>query len=206
MAIATAALSPQQARAQAFTGTMPVTPGVTRTIDTPTSETITISNPTATIYWTANPTSPNVDTPAGTVDFMPSGTTAVFQGTAAAGTYTVLNRITPSSSAPISLNGTIKSYLDGGSQGGNIWFYTPSGIVVGAKAQFDVGGLLLTSISPTLNSSGATGFDASFTPVTGDGGTVAIQDGAKINALAAGSYVALIAPRIEQGGTVKVDG
>ena len=68
---------------------------------------------------------------------------------------------------------------------------------------FDVGGLLLTSISPTLNSNDASGFSASFSPAEGDGGTIQIMSGAQINALQQNSYVALVAPRVEQGGNVQ---
>ena len=51
-----------------------------------------------------------------------------------------------------------------------------------------------------------TGSAPAFRAAEGDGGTIQIISGAQINALQQNSYVALVAPRVEQGGTVKVDG
>ena len=60
----------------------------------------------------------------------------------------MLNRIVPTDpTRAISLNGTVNSTLAGGATGGNIWFVSPGGIVVGATATFDVGGLLLTTLA-----------------------------------------------------------
>lgn len=87
IAIATAALMPQKAAAQAFQGTINSSTGtVTRNTTSPTAETITIGSPTATINWT--PTGqPNGN---GNIDFLPAGSVATFQGDANAGNYTVL--------------------------------------------------------------------------------------------------------------------
>ncbi|MEO7277847.1 MAG: hypothetical protein ABIW33_07485, partial [Sphingomicrobium sp.] len=203
LAVATAGLMPQKAEAQtaptgAFQGSFSGT-NASQTITGTGTETITVTGPTATIDW--NPTDSAIG--GGTIDFLPSGNVATFQGSS---DYTVLNRVVPTDpSRAIGLNGSIQSFI-GANQGGNIWFYSPGGIVVGATATFDVGGLLLTSLVPTLSSNDANGFSASFTRATGGGGAVQILPGAQINALAAGSYVALIAPRIEQGGDVRVNG
>ena len=62
--------------------------------------------------------------------------------------YTVLNRIVPTDrdARDLAQRHVISQAPDGGATGGNVWFYSPGGIVVGANAMFDVGGLLLTSL------------------------------------------------------------
>ena len=52
----------------------------------------------------------------------------------------------------------------------------------------------------------ANGFNASFAGPAGSHSAIQIQNGAQINALQQNSYVALVAPRIEQGGKVRVNG
>jgi filamentous hemagglutinin family protein len=196
LAIAAAAVAPQKARAQAFNGTISSSTNASQTSAGANTETITVTNSTATINW--NATSNN---------FLPDGNTATFTSASGVTDYTVLNRITPIEGAQIQLNGNVISTLEGtAATGGNVWFYSPGGIVVGASAKFDVGGLLLTSISPTLNSNDAYGFSASFSPAAGDGGPIQILKDAQINALQQNSYVALVAPRVEQGGNVQVNG
>src|SRR5205823_8601854 len=118
--------------------------------------------------------------------------------------YTVLNRIVPSdASRAISLNGQVISNLqDTGATGGRIWFYSPGGIVIGATAVFDVGSLLLTTNDVSNLSTSANGFSATFTGPASSISKIEIMPGALLNALEQNSYVALGAPRIEQGGTV----
>src|SRR6476620_384106 len=166
LAIAAAALAPQKARAQAvpvgaFQGTILSATNASQNITKPgVEETITITNSTATINWNATDN-----------NFLPNGNKATFTSSSGITDYTVLNRITPVDGGQIQLNGTLLSTLQGtATKGGNIWFYSPSGIMVGSTAKFDVGGLLLTSISPTLSSNDATGFSASFSRGDGDGG------------------------------------
>jgi filamentous hemagglutinin family protein len=200
-AIAAAAVAPQQARAQAFNGTpggeglnIATVGSATRSVGT-NAETITVGSSTATIDWAA---SSNI--------FLPSAKTATFTSSSGLTNYTVLNRIAPVSSAPIELNGNVISTLQGTSAvGGNVWFYSPSGILVGPTAVFDVGGLLLSSNPVTSFSQSSNGFDASFGAGSA-ASSVTISSGAQINALRQNSYVALIAPSVTQAGTVKVDG
>jgi hypothetical protein len=205
LAIATAALFPQKANAQAFQGSIGSTSGssVTRTNTSSTSETITVGG-NATINW--SPTDVATGT-AAAIDFLPSGNAATFTSSSGVLDYTVLNRIVPlDPGRPIALNGTVISTLQGTSAiGGNVWFYSPGGILVGASAVFNVGGLLLTTADPSGWSTNSNGFTGSF--ATSDPNSkVSIASGATINAVQQNSYVAVIAPRIEQGGTVKVDG
>ena len=201
VAMATAALLPQKAQAQAFQGNVTSTTGtVTRANTTATSETITIGSPTATINWTPTGQA-NAN---GNLDFLPSGNVATFQGTGSAGNYTVLNRIIPSGATPIELNGTVQSFLSDNTTGGNIWFYSPNGILIGATAVFNVGGLLLTTADPGNNwSASANGFTANMGPASSSS-FVTVSNGAQINAQ--NSYVAIVAPKITQAGTVNVNG
>ena len=105
----------------------------------------------------------------------------------------------------IELNGSVLSKLSNGSTGGNVWFYSPGGIVIGSGAVFDVGGLLLSSIDlPNGFTAGTGNFSATFSKTQTNAGTIKILSGAQINAR--NSYVAVVAPRIEQGGNVQVNG
>ena len=203
-ALAAAALFPQAARAQAFQGSISSSTGsVTRSMPTSTTETLTIGTNTATINWSPN----NQQQGGGPIDFLPNGNTATFTSTQGVTDYTVLNRILPDSGQAIALNGHVISTLQGTSAtGGHVWFYAPGGIVVGATAVFDVGSLLLTTNDVTSFGTTATGFNASFSGPAGSTSSIQIQNGAQINALQQNSYVALVAPRIEQGGTVRVNG
>jgi filamentous hemagglutinin family protein len=205
LAIATAALAPQKARAQAFQGTPTTIDPVTFDRATPGVETITVNSGTATINW-----SPSDVEGTGNINFLPSGNIATYQGGEGLPDYTVLNRIVPTDATRmIELNGSVLAKLAGGATGGKVWFYSPGGIVIGATATFDVGGLLLSSLDVTSFGSavGGSGFSATFAPFEGTTpGAIQILDGAQINALEQNSYVALVAPRVEQGGSVKVDG
>ncbi|HET9810815.1 MAG TPA: hypothetical protein VFP53_03855, partial [Sphingomicrobium sp.] len=213
-AIAAVALAPQQARAQvapaqgAFRGNMTVSAGTASQLRlTDSTETITIGSPTATINW--SPTDVNG---TGNVDFLPQGNVATFvNDPQLTSDYTVLNRIIPNDPArAIELNGHVLSQIQSGagtSTGGKVWFYSPGGIVVGATAVFDVGGLLLSTIDlPNLFSADASGFSASFAKTQTTAGSIQVLNGAQINALQQNSYVALVAPRIVQGGNVQVNG
>ena len=151
----------------------------------------------AIINWTP------ADTTGGTIDFLPQGKTVSFSGS---GDFTVLNRIVPVNGAPpIQFNGTVESLVNG-SPGGKVWFYSPGGIIAGSTATFNVGSLVLTSndIDYSNGLGGGSGTIRFGTALAGS--AVQIQSGAQINALSTGSYVALVAPRVVQGGTVRVNG
>lgn len=167
---------------------------------TPTTDTINVTSPTAVLTW--NPSDTNSG--AGAIDFLPSGETVTFNGPGNAN-YTILNRILPTDNAvgrSVALNGTVTA-----NDGGRVWFYTPNGLLVGSTAVFNVGGLLLTTGDPstagTISPSAAIGMNSG-----GVANSVTISSGAVINANAAsgGAYVAVVAPVIQQSGTVTVDG
>ncbi|HET9813112.1 MAG TPA: hypothetical protein VFP57_05600, partial [Sphingomicrobium sp.] len=214
VAIAAAALAPQKARAQvapppgAFRGNVTATTGtVTRTDLTNTTETIVVGSGTATIDWQPN----TINETSGNYDFLPQGNVATFTNDALlTSDFTVLNRILPiDGTTPIELNGKVISQLQSGAgtaTGGNVWFYSPGGILVGATAAFDVGGLLLTTnVVDSLDPSSG-GFVATFSNPNATNSAVEISPNAKINATAANSYVAIVAPKIVQGGDIRVDG
>jgi len=215
VAIAAVALAPQSAQAQVAPG-FQGTPGgtgpniatvgsATRTIGpVGGTETITVSTAKTQINWTPFDQTTGTTAP---IDFLPAANTATFTSTTGLTDYTVLNRIIPvDPNRAIALNGKIFSTLEGGgTRGGKIWFYSPGGILVGSGALIDVGSLLLTTADPTSWTPNATGFNATFGTAAG-ASKIQIAAGAQLKALQQGSYIALIAPRIEQGGTVTVNG
>lgn len=169
---------------------------------------VNVTAPESIINWVPTDTAPT----GGAIDFLPTGENWNFSGQ---GDYTVLNRFVDGSggslSREIALNGTINSVdtNTSGQRGGNIWFYNAGGILVGSTGVINVGSLVLTTNdinttgglfgpSRTIRLSGASGSTSAIT-VNG-----AINANNAINAGSA--YVALVAPRVIQAGTVRVDG
>ncbi|MGB3378855.1 MAG: hypothetical protein WBA55_08810, partial [Allopontixanthobacter sediminis] len=151
----------------------------------------------AIINWTTN----IAGTAGGEVTFLGSGQQLNF--TSALGDYTVLNRIfTPAIDAAVRIDGTVTSstFLGSGT-GGNVWFYSPGGLIVGASSVFNVGSLVLTSSN--LDAIGST---MNFAGVAEANTAVVIESGAQISALEQDSYFAVVAPRVQQGGSVNVNG
>jgi hypothetical protein len=169
-----------------------------------TTDTVSLNSSQAVIDWT-----PDETTGTGPIDFLPEGNTVSFSGFS---DFTVLNRILPvdGNNLPVSrvieLNGIVQSRV-GGLPGGKVWFYAPGGIVAGPNSAFNVGSLVLTSndIDTTgglYGSGGEIRFRGPANVLT----SVEMRSGSQIQALSSGSYVALVAPRVVQGGTVQVNG
>ncbi|NLR41572.1 hypothetical protein, partial [Novosphingobium sp. ERW19] len=164
------------------------------------TDTIFVSANEALIDWAIN-------SPTG--EFLPEGMTLRFN--ADTGTpFTVLNRVTDTATTgPLSISGTVSS-----DPLGRIWFYNAGGWVVGSKGVFNVGSLILTSLPITVDpaTSGGTRLygdknEIRFGSALDPKSSVSIQSGAQINAtLFNSSYVALVAPRVDQAGTIKVNG
>ncbi len=203
------AVQAEELRAQAFQGTSLVTSG-SATVTTGLNLTqIVVNSPEVVIDWT-----PSDVIGVGPIDFLPSGKLANFidNGSALFTSYTVLNRINPVDqfgqpvARTVALNGQVQSGL-GQAVGGNIWFYSPTGIIVGSKATIAVGSLILTTdaIDTTGGLFGA-GTTVRFRGPAGSTGTVDINQGAQVSALGQGAYLALVAPRVVQSGTVSADG
>ncbi|SCW87568.1 filamentous hemagglutinin family N-terminal domain-containing protein [Sphingobium faniae] len=163
---------------------------------------IAVESPETVINWRPSDTGGT-----GVIDFLPAGQIVEFANEVS-GDYTVLNRILPvngagmSVSRVVALNGTVQSNI-----GGNIWFYAPGGIIAGPNSVFNVGSLVLTGndIDTTGGLYGSNG-EIRFRGAAGSNAAVEVRAGARINALETGSYVALVAPRVVQAGTVNVDG
>ncbi|NNM76167.1 hypothetical protein HJG53_04505 [Sphingomonas sp. ID1715] len=180
-------------------GTVNINRGVT-----PNVETYTVTSPTAVIDFTPSDTGVG----GGAINFQNAGSTVTYQGTS---DFTILNRIVPSDpSRAVQFNGTVMSRIVGNASptpGGSVWFYSPGGIIAGNGAVFDVQGLLLATGDPT-GGSGTIGSTTSFSiaSAAGSNASVNIQPGAQIIANPEGSYVALVAPVVQQNGSVRVNG
>ena len=198
------------AMAQGFNGTIAGSSGVSAS-----NTDVTVLGSEGVINWNASAASA-ADT---NIDFLPSGETVTFHDAgSSSGDFTVLNRVFPTFNgtgipATISLSGTVSSTVNG-SQGGNVWFYSPYGIIANGTAQFNVGSLLLTT-SDIDTSSGSLYLDQTngnkvgFLQATQPGSFVRILPGAQLGAINSSvnsAYVGIFAPRIEQGGTIRSNG
>lgn len=208
----------ERAEAQAFNAN-PVTQdgsvGYSRFVTpTPGSETVTVNSPTAIISWNINQPAPGDP-----YVFLPAGNTATFQNGSGTANFAVLNRIFGSGGAPVRFDGNVVSRLSDAitgitGPGGTVIFQNSGGIIVGANAVFDVGNLVLSSLNIVgeesgygagtfINSGGGITFAGVPSPYDQ---AIEIEAGARIQALADGSYVVLASPRIIQGGDVYVNG
>jgi filamentous hemagglutinin family protein len=118
----------------------------------------------------------------------------------------VLNRVSGPALIDGKLLGCVVTCGPGGSIGGNVWIYSPSGVIFGSNAQVNVGGLLATT-SPLMStqdflSGGQLGFKFGGGPADGQ---VLVQSGAQI--FTRGS-LALIAPSVvtEAGSLIDAGG
>ncbi|MBC2778037.1 hypothetical protein [Parasphingopyxis marina] len=181
--------------APSFTlGSGTYTPGATTDI-------VTVTSSEAIIDWNLN----GALNPAGEAFFLQDGERLAFNG----GSHqTVLNRINHISGSPV-------IRIDGDIVGSPaLWFYTPGGFVIGPRGSFDVGSLVLTSLP--IDTDGDTtlfgpGGEIRFGQASIAGSSIVIEENRglpspNIDASNNGSYVALVAPRIEQHGVVNVNG
>jgi hypothetical protein len=189
----------------AFQGIGTVVSGIATIVQTPTLDTITVATPQTVINFTPFDTVNG----GGPITFLPSGRTGLFQNDPNSGVtnFTVLNRIIPTDATrAIRFDGTVQSRIvdaiGGSTPGGTILFYSPGGIIASSSAVFDVGSLVLSAADIGF---GAGSNSFSFSGAAA-GTTVDINNGASILAQGVGSYVALVAPRVIQSGSVKSDG
>ena len=135
--------TPASAQSLLGTGTYVTNPNATGITTTPgpaATTTINLNGGQTIIDWvpTDNATLPNTN-----IVFQNSGTTALFTG---AQSFSVLNRVVPADfSRAIQMNGTVNSRV-GGSQGGSVYFYSPSGFVFGGTSVFNVGSLVVSAL------------------------------------------------------------
>ena len=155
-------------------------------------------------------------TGGGAITVLGAGNELLFSGNNnSIGNYTVLNRVVPvDPSRPVQMDGIVRSQFDTGygapTTGGNIWFYSPGGIILGGSARFDVGTLVLSAndidITNGLYGNGTQGTNGTirFRGAQDSRSAVIVSPNAQLTA--SGNYVALVAPRIDQGGLINVNG
>lgn len=149
------------------------------------------------------------------VNFLPADTELRFVGNG--GSFTAINRVfTVADNAGnyrgIAFQGQVTSYLFGdgpksvGPVGGNIWFFSPGGILATGSASFSVGSLLLSAsdLDNFVEFGNARSVD--FTGVANPFASVILQQGARVTLTQPNSSFAIVAPTIEQGGDVFVNG
>ena len=175
--------------------------------------TINLNGGQTVINWT--PTDNAVGTGTN-ITFQNSGTTATFTS---GSSFAVLNRVLPTDiSRAIVMNGTVNSRV-AGAQGGSVYFYSPSGFILGGTSAFSVGSLVVTASPLTLDGSGnfianfGTGnnvvFGQALNPNASivSGGTVSANiPSFGVGGSAGDSYVAMIAPHVVHTGNINVNG
>lgn len=200
---------PQRAEAQAINATGEVVFGSAEIVTTgPTEDTIDVSSPTVVINWT-----PIEDNNGTALDFLPTGTTAIFQSSQLPD-FAVLNRILPSTNGDIAvIDGTVISRLfdpvGTATPGGTVAFYSPTGILVGPNATFDVGSLLLTTLDTSIEDfAGFSEFGAPLNLAATPGSTaqIRISPGAQVLATQENSFFAAVAANVQMFGTATVNG
>jgi len=201
------ALAPQSAVAQGIQATPTVVSG-SANVTSPVANTtrIDVTSPTAAIDWT-----PLLDASGNALTFLPNGSTADFRGPDA--NFAVLNRILPTANNNIVvIDGNVLSQFNnaagGLSTGGFLAFYSPTGILVGPNARFDVGKLLLTTLDTTPASfdNFVAGGYLSLQGQQGSLATITVSPGAQINAAAENSFFAIVGADVEMRGTALVNG
>jgi filamentous hemagglutinin family protein len=200
--LAIAASLTASAAAQSLLGTPTVTFGSANISESTGTTDVDVFSSSAVIDWTPDD---NAVGNFGAIAFQNSGTTATFRGFE--GDYAVLNRINVAdNSRKIFMNGTIQSFINT-NVGGDIFFYSPSGFVVGANAVINVGSLVLSASPISVDGNGGFINGGIVTFAQADpGASITTVAGSQINALTAGSYVALVAPRVEHNGSIAVNG
>jgi hypothetical protein len=198
----------KEARSQAFNASPSVVAGSVVIDRTPGTDRITVNSPSAIVDWTINGSGPFPDP----VIFLPAGNTAFYQNGSGLPDFAILNRIVPVGSR-IRMDGRVVSQLIGGggslAPGGTIIFSAPDGIIAGSTAVFDVGRLMLTTLEPARDASD--NFLVAGRIQLGGGGQfpnseIVTEGGARFNAPAEGSWIAMVAPRVVHGGSVRVNG
>ncbi|HSF13174.1 MAG TPA: hypothetical protein VLA50_09410 [Erythrobacter sp.] len=202
-------LAPERAAAQAINAGGNVTDGVAF-IDNPApgQTTVDVVTPTAVIDWT-----PAVDNMGNALIFLPAGNTVRFQS-GQLQNFAVLNRILPSANNNIAvINGNVISRIVNPASGlqtpgGTVAFYSPTGLLIGSTAMFDVGSLLLTTLdtSPASFANFFNGGNLSLQAAAGSTARIQIAPGAQISALAENSFFAVVAADIEMLGTARING
>jgi hypothetical protein len=202
LALCSSALNHAPALGQGFDGTPTVVSGSASITGSGSTTFVDVSSPEVVIDWSVN----NSGT---SHEFQAAGSTTDYSAMSVPfSDFIVLNRIIPQNgNATMVMDGSITSSINGGA-GGQLWFYTPGGFLIGQNANISVGSLVLTSsdIDQTGGLLGGSG-EIRFTGSPSNS-SIVIENGAQIFASndSGSSYVAMLAPRIVQGGTINVNG
>lgn len=201
-------LGASPAAAQGVQATPDVVSGTAFLPSAPPNETrVEVVSPTAVIDWT-----PFEDASGNALDFLPVGSTLSFTS-AQLPDFAVLNRILPATNGNIArIDGSVISRVAGAAgpvPGGFVAFYSPTGILIGGTASFDVGRLMLT----TLDTSPASfelfaqqGFGLQLQGAPGSTARIAIAPGAQILATPENAFFAVVAADVEMRGTARING
>ena len=149
------------------------------------------------------------------VNFLPQGTELRFVGTGQ--DFTVVNRVFTAQDNSgayrgIAFQGAVTSYLfnDGqsfnGPVAGNVWFFSPGGILATGTASFNVGSLLLSTSNLGNFIENGEFRTIDFTGVADPFSSVILQSGARVSLTQPGSSFAIVAPTIDMGGDAYVNG
>jgi len=145
------------------------------------------------------------DLPSGTVNFLPATNTMRFNGqNSESRDFTVLNRLLVP--GPALLNGKVQSFI-GSDIRGNVWFSSPTGMIVGPDARFNTGSLVLTAnnIDTSDGLFGSSG-EIRFRRAAANA-AIDIRRGALVSAVGSNeSYLAIVAPRIVQSARIRSNG
>lgn len=201
-------LAPQRAAAQGVNAAGTVTDGAAFIDNTaPGQTTVDVITPTTVIDWQQLE-----DAGGNALTFLPANNTLRFQS-GQLPDFAVLNRILPSTNNNIAvIDGNVISRITGptglAQAGGFVAFYSPTGLLIGSTATFDVGSLLLTTLdtSPASFANFAAGGNLSLAAATGSTARVQINAGAQITALAENSFFAVVAADVEMLGTARING
>ena len=203
------AIAPQQAEAQAINanGTVVFGSADINTITTNVDQ-IDVFTDTVVIDWV-----PNEDAGGNALDFLPTGNTAIFQSTTTAD-FAVLNRILPSTNGNVAvINGSVISQFQNVSgptvPGGFIAFYSPTGLLIGSTATFDVGALMLTTLNTTdtsFQNFAEFGGNLTLTGTPGSTARIQINPGAQILATPENSFFAVVAADVQMLGSARING
>jgi len=200
--LAIAAALTATAAAQSLLGDPTVTFGSVNIFEGASTTDLDVQSTTAVIDWVPDD---NAVGNFGAIAFQQSGTTATFSSVS---DFAVLNRINVADSSRIvAMGGAINSLVDGVPGRGSIFFYSPSGFVIGSSAVINVGTLVLTASPIAVDGNGSfiSGTTVTFNQAVNPNAAVNTVAGSQINANGSGSYVALVAPHITHQGTIRTD-
>jgi hypothetical protein len=199
------ALSPQRAAAQGIDATGNVVFGSALITDPTANETLVEPrSQTVVIDWTPNN--------AG--NFIRTGALARFESSQLPN-FAVLNRILPDNSGNVAvIDGTVIARAfdpntGGLVPGGFVAFYSPTGILVGNNASFDVGQLLLTTLDVSntdFQNFAEFGGTMALAGAQGSTARIQINNGATITATPENSFFAVVAADVQMLGTAYING